>query len=355
MWFQEFSRVSRPLQQGMLLGLELEIEGSRIMQASNGLPSEHWIVERDGSLREGLELKSRGGKDYNTTINMVGEYRDFLSKCSARATARTSVHIHLNTQGLTKEQMKSLVWLSVAMEPVILRFCSPLRNHNGYCVPVYNSVNLAGYWRKVIDYCNGGIPAGELATQERYKYAATGAYRLMDLGTIEYRMFPGCTDASKLAWYVDIVKSLYDVAVSASLDSLRDKKLSEGLLSIITGVIIDNRKSVTLTELESLLEIGIQMANDIVRTKVTRADVVDMHAKLFPSKYKPVTKDTLTDLYKSTDIKAELKNYDPDELAEALKGKAYETYKFLSEQDPDNPAKAASFIQTLIQAEIIKP
>ena len=353
MWYEQYS--GKSVQNlGLLYGLELEIEGSGIEGASSELPRSNWIIERDGSLRNGLEFKSRGPKTYEETVGMIKEYSNFLGKCKARATPRTSVHIHVNTQHMTAEQMKSMVWLSVAMEPVILRFCSDLRNHNGYCIPVYNSTNLVKYWRNVFKFLDKGLTTSELTGLSRYKYAATGAYRLLDLGTIEYRMFPGCTDHTKLYWYIDILRSMYEVAMSTPVSALRDKKLSEGLLSLITNVILENRKSVTLKELESLLERGVQMANDIARTPMTRQQLIAKHAELFPSKYKPVTSSSLVDLYKSTDLKKSLAEYDPEELGTILKGHITEVFQSLRTQYPNEPAKIAVFIRELVTLGALK-
>lgn len=349
MWLTRL-RSSKP-KEGLLFGLELEIEGSGLQEASNCLPTSMFVVENDGSLRNGLEVKSRSAYDYNKTLELVSKYDEFLSKCTARATPRTSVHIHVNTQDMTDEQLRSMIWLSVAMEPVLLRFCSALRNHNAYCIPVYNSTNLVRFWRQFLrwlDTPNSSSPPSPS------KYAATGAFRLYDLGTLEFRMFPGCTNSMKLRWYLDILSAMYSVARSADVQTLRDKKQSEGLLSLITNVIIDNRKSVSLVELESLIDIGIQMANDIFRTPVSKESVLKAYAELFPSKFKPVTSDTLLDLFNAKSLTEAIKEYDPEDLLSCIKGKAFETYRFLVASYPDQPVKVANFVQELSKLGVIK-
>lgn len=352
MWYKQYSGVSP--RRGLLFGLELEIEGAGIMTASSKLDPSDWVIERDHSLRDGLEFKSRLPSTYEHTLGMVRQYGEFLNECKAKATPRTSVHIHVNTQDLNSEQMKSLVWLSVAMEPVILRFCSELRNHNGYCVPVYNSLNLVSYWRTFFKFLDGRLSPSQITSTTRYKYAATGAFRLLDLGTLEYRMFPGCTDYTKLYWYLGILRSMYEIAITNPVKVLRDKKLSEGLLSIITSVIIEHRKNVTLTELEKLLERGIQMANDISREPLTREQLIEKHKELFPSKFKPVTKSTLIDLYKSTTLEKDLSLLDPDELAGLLSGRIAQVFQSLVALYPNEPATIAVFIRKLVDAGVTK-
>jgi acyl carrier protein phosphodiesterase len=153
----------------------------------------------------------------------------------------------------------------------------------------------------------------------------------------------------KLRWYIDILKAMYDVATVASIDSLRDKKQSEGLLSLITNVILDNRKAVSLVELECLIDTGIQMANDIFRTPATKESVLAAYQNLFPSQYKPVTESTLVDLFNAKSLKKAISEYDPDELLDRLKGRAFDTYRYLVQQHPDQPVRVANFVQELVK------
>lgn len=315
-WFQRLH--GRDPREGLLFGIEIEIEGSDLERNLNDMNTTDWIVESDGSLRNGYEFKSRRPVDYQSALSALQQYDKFLSSARCSATARTSVHIHVNVQDLTDDQLKSFIWLSVALEPVIMKFCTELRNHNGYCIPVHKSTNGVSSWRRVVQSLSD---RGNLrrALEEMPKYAATGGFRMRDLGTIEFRMFPGCTYAPKIAWYLDIITSIYEQAKLYTVHQLQDKKVSDGVTSLISSVIVDNRKRVTVATLNELIEIGIRMANDIVRTPMTVEDLKALRNKLIPSSFQPWTSSSLSEIVSSSDPVAALKMFDPEDIRANLK------------------------------------
>lgn len=310
-WFKQLTE-REPLK-GLLFGLEIEIEGSGLEEHASKMPRPNWIVESDGSLRGGLEFKLRQPETYESCLSRVQEYGDFLSSADANATPRTSVHIHVNVQHLSDEQLKSFVWLSVAMEPVIMKFCTELRNHNGYCAAVHKTTNLVSQWRGLLSSL-GNRSQLHTAVRRFSKYAATGGFRLKDLGTIEFRMFPGCTYAPKLIWYMDIIRAIYDTAVQYTVQQLQDRKISDGVLSLISDVIISNRKRVTLAELNECIEVGIRMANDTVRNPMTWDNIKALHKSLFPSQFKAWDSNSMREIIEAEDRKAALKAYDPEDI-----------------------------------------
>lgn len=310
-WFKQVT--DRDPLRGLLFGLEIEIEGSGLEEHASKMPRANWIVESDGSLRNGLEFKLRNPETYESCLSRVQEYQDFLSNADANATPRTSVHIHVNVQDLTNEQLKSFIWLSIAMEPVIMKFCTELRNHNGYCAPVHKTTNLVTQWREFVTSL-GNRDKTFRSVRGFTKYAAIGGFRLRDLGTIEFRMFPGCTYAPKIIWYMDILRAIYDCAMQYTVQQLQDRKVSDGTLSLISDVILSNRKRVTLDELNECIEVGIRMANDIVRQPMTWDNIKSLHKSLFPSQFKVWDQNSMNELIESKDRKAFLKQFDPDDI-----------------------------------------
>lgn len=309
----------RQSSEGPQFGVEIEIEGRNLRKGLHTPPREFWQIENDGSLRNGMEFKFRQPQNFSESLSRVQEYEDFLSSTTSVASPRTSVHIHVNVQDLTNEQLKSFIWLSVAMEPVILRFCTELRNHNGYCIPVHKSRNLVKMWREffaAIDKNN--IRYITEAVAQMPKYAAVGGYRLRDLGTIEFRMFPGCTYAPKITWYLQILRSIYETAQQYTVKQLQDKKIADGVLSLISDVILTNRKRVSLKSLNESIEVGITMANDIARSPMTWEEVRTMRKEMFPSKFQPWTTEALLAVCHSDNPKEALKRYDPEEYKEAM-------------------------------------
>ena len=274
-WYK--SKIGRPNREGALFGIELEYEGSGFSNLNERMRP-HWIAERDGSLRNGVELISREPMTYQQVQDACAPLTVWIHESNLNLTPRCSTHIHVNVSDMTVQQLKTMVWLSVAMEPVILQFCSKLRQHNGFCLPSHKTVNITRDWRKFFNFLDGKDSYPSLS-----KYAAVGGFRLHDLGTLEFRMFPACQDTSRLLWYVDIVNSIRETAMSHTIEELLDRKLGQGLLSIITNVILDNRRDVTLSTLEECLEVGIRSANDILRKGMSVSQIRTWYRELFPN------------------------------------------------------------------------
>lgn len=344
-WFKLLTE--REAIQGLRYGIEIEIEGAGLTSHLSVMNRQRWISESDGSLRNGVEFKTVGAMSYTEALECIDDYSKYLELTHCTAGPRTSVHLHVNVQDLTDEQLKSFVWLSIAMEPVILKFCTELRNHNGYCVPVHKSTNLVDQWRYFLSNL-GKRSTLHPAVRGFPKYAATGGYRLKDLGTIEFRMFPGCTYATKIIWYMDIIRAIYEQARHFTVQQLQDRKLSETPLALISDIIINNRKRITLHDLNESIEIGVRMANDIVRKPLTSDDIKAMHQTLFPSQYKAFNDNAIIELCKLTtraEIKSFLSQFDPDDIKSVFKGQ-YETFHRLTQAGV--PANTAFNISTVI-------
>jgi hypothetical protein len=278
-WFKE----DRVRYTGARYGIELEIEGDGLQEASLGEMSQLFRTTPDGSLRNGIELVSSP-----LTMEQVQQacqmYNTFCRGRRISLSPRCSTHIHVNVQDMNEEQFRSMVWLSVALEPVLLRYCSELRNHNTYTVPVYNSVNLVQFWNTLLkdikDKRRGHVQ--QRLTSSVPKYCAVGAFRLFEYGTLEFRMFPGCKDGVKLLGWVQMLDSIRELAMTTTVTQLRDRKVQDGVRALLTEQLLAMRKSVSIPELCDLIEKGTQMANDITREVKTVDQLLALHQQLFP-------------------------------------------------------------------------
>lgn len=315
-WFS--NATGRQVIKGFKVGLEIELEG----KSHDRLPvvPKGYSVVRDGSLRNGFELVSSKPMSYEDFVLSMSGLNNLFKTVRLHTTPRTSVHIHANVSDLTPQQMTSFLWLSVTMEPVILEFCSVLRQHNGYCLAIDKTTNLGKWWGQFIRAINGG----DGYPSSPPKYSALGMHRIYDLGTLEFRMFPGCKDVHKLKWYVDIVRSIYDIAMTYTVDQLRDKKIQDGVLSLLTNVIVDNRKRVTLQRLAECLELGIRNANDIMRKRMSIDELRLWHKSLFPNQRKELAVGELVSLIRN-DQDLNVSAYDPESVV--IFCKRYDSYK----------------------------
>jgi hypothetical protein len=230
------------------------------------------------------------------------------------------------------------------MEPVLLEFCSELRQHNGYCLSIDKTTNLAAWWRKFIT----GVNTGSGLPSSPPKYSALGMHRIYDLGTLEFRMFPGCKDVLKLRWYVDIIKTIYDQAMQFSVQQLLDKKIQEGVMSLLSNIILDNRKRITLDRLAECLEVGIKNANDIMRKPMNVEDIKKWHRKLFPNLVKEITLEEFLRISADSTLveSVDLREYDQDATRSFLQ--RYESYGLYQRLEATGVDTVAAVRNTLV-------
>jgi hypothetical protein len=270
------------IREGALFGIELELEGEPANTPLGGL-KKYFNAVPDGSLRQGIELVSVP-LTYEEAQEAAQMYTQYCAPLRVNLSPRCSTHIHVNIQDMEYEQLRSFIWLAAALEPVLLRYCSELRNHNTYTVPMYNSTNLVSWWRDLLKHTQAGDRdrVQAILTGSAPKYCAVGAFRMYEYGTIEFRMFPGCKDGRKLIGWIGMLNSIRELAMTHSVELLRDRKIQQGVRTLLTEQLLEMRKAVSLSELDQLVEKGVEMANDITRGVKTVEDLLRVHKQLFP-------------------------------------------------------------------------
>jgi hypothetical protein len=270
------------IREGALFGIELEVEGEPRVTPLGAL-YKYFNSVPDGSLRDGVELVSIP-LTFEQAQEAADMYTAYCANIRVNLSPRCSTHIHVNIQDMEYEQLRSFIWLAAALEPVLLRYCSELRNHNTYTVPMYNATNLVQWWRDLLKHMQAGNRDNVQAmlTGGAPKYCAVGAFRMYEYGTIEFRMFPGCKDGRKLMGWIGMLNSIRELAMTHSVELLRDRKIQQGVRTLLTEQLLEMRKAVSLSELDSLVEKGVEMANDITRGVKTVEDLLRVHKQLFP-------------------------------------------------------------------------
>lgn len=269
------------IREGTYFGIELEIEGVSSDDVPESLRRFSKVVG-DGSLREGIEVVTNP-----LSLEEVAEFASMYSRWARKhpvsLSERCSTHIHVNVQDMDYEQLRSFLWLSVAVEGVLLSYCSSQRQNNTYTYPTSKTVNMVSVYRELLLRSQSGNLSGFVRNVP--KYTAVGIFRFHDYGTVEFRMFDATTDANTLVSWCSMINELRDLAMTNTVEQLRDRKIQEGVLSLLTTTIINYRGAAAdLNDLTFILEKGIQMANDIVTPVLTREQIMAKHAELFPEK-----------------------------------------------------------------------
>lgn len=188
-----------------LIGIEVEVENVLRIGEVNSV----WHMTADGSLRNAGQEFITAPTPATFAPVLLANLRDALGlDCSF--TPRTSVHIHLNAQDLSTEQVGDIVLLYTIFEKVLYRYVGRSRIRNPYCVPIIET-SLLNRW----------IHKGIRAQWE--KYAGFNILPLRDKGTIEFRHMHGTLDVQKLSGWIELITSLKEYVKKVPTKELRKR------------------------------------------------------------------------------------------------------------------------------------
>lgn len=189
------------------LGIEIEME-------SNGpFPDdspEGWEQEEDGSLRGwSTEFISNGPVEYRNVDSHLEELKSFLKKEHVKIndSFRAGVHVHVNCQELTLEQIVNVSCVYYCLETVLTRFCGSAREGNFFCLRLSDAEAplfylLDALLHKDITYLN----------TENLRYAALNFQALFKHGSLEFRAMGTQPDLSKIADWAKILFRIKEYA-----------------------------------------------------------------------------------------------------------------------------------------------
>lgn len=187
--------------QSILMGLECEVESVRSFSSEL---SYGWSMTDDGSLRNNGKEFLSGAKP---RVDLLNGFRDLHAKIIPhkfpKFSERTSIHVHVNCQNLTVEQVQNIVLMYALYEEMFFNLCDPSRRHNIHCVPLTETY-LPALYKTGLDNM----------LSRWHKYTALNIKRLTDLGTIEFRHMEGHADEGKLDRWLRALERLVVLCTS---------------------------------------------------------------------------------------------------------------------------------------------
>lgn len=198
------------------IGVEIELEGMYLPLEIVG-----WTAKAENSLR------GAGGRQVNSGENYPDTPREYVTKgamslgtlwtrlqgfqqamatrpCEPKLVARASTHIHCNMQAYPFSTVIGYVMIYCMIEPVLLRICGPERNGNLFCLPNYETGDIAHAVSRWVD----SLTQGSQHWNGRGKYAALNTDPLQTFGSVELRCFPVSIDPETIfrwaQWAVNI-------------------------------------------------------------------------------------------------------------------------------------------------------
>jgi gamma-glutamyl-gamma-aminobutyrate hydrolase PuuD len=205
-------------------GINVRSAGWQRASTSNDV----WIITTDGSIRDpktnekGKELVSPPLEGTEESFNIIRKIlktvrsRKLLGDEIFRIDKQCSVHVHLNREGLEKDDLRKIYQLYGAIEPELnLMFPKSRRNNKGrggksYCAPIAQ------------------LPfnkAWEDRSEREMKY-----YSLQfpdAIPTIEFRIHGASVNARKIWNWIRIVNEITDYALSLPVPEVWDSKITK--------------------------------------------------------------------------------------------------------------------------------
>lgn len=191
------------------VGIEIEIEGKRRFPVAI---SDYWRAEADGSLRGySMEYVMR----QPAPIGKVGEMLDILKKEIEAAKSlpvyseRAGVHVHVNVQQLTMNQVFCMALTYYCLEHALVKFCGENREGNHFCLRLEDAdyvadVLYSAMYHKELGYLN----------TEDIRYSSLNFCSLFKYGSLEFRSMETQPDFSKIEDWAKILIALRDWAIA---------------------------------------------------------------------------------------------------------------------------------------------
>jgi len=119
--------------------------------------------------------------------------------------ASNSVHVHINAQGLTMQQV--LTWLAVyfIFEEQLVRWAGPHRIGNLFCLRARDAEGLIQMIRKAVKEDDFSY-----FSDDNYRYAAANVMALTKFGSLEFRALRGTVKKDVIQQWVDTLLSIKD-------------------------------------------------------------------------------------------------------------------------------------------------
>lgn len=217
------------------MGIEIEVENTPEFAGNFTCADGLIMLKADGSLRNnGCEIISRAvtAEDMLATIGYTYTSLMACKKILPNFSWRTSIHIHINVRELTQEEFLKFILIYLLFERGLFRYCDVKRRDGNFCVPLLECdgfiTDFFTEFKRLLKSSSRKLDF-KILFRQWDKYAALGAFRLRDLGTLEFRHMPGTDDPVKVYGWVCLIHSLCEAA-----KTIDTKKLLASIIELNT-------------------------------------------------------------------------------------------------------------------------
>lgn len=189
-------------------GIEIEVEGKRLPQIND----QYWTTEQDASLRNGLEyvLTKPVKLQYVKKLLAYLKKKMDVNEAALDFSFRTSVHVHVNVQDLTYNQILNMIYTYLLIEAPLMDFCGDSRKGNRFCLRLEDAEGMVDCLTEMFESGEQGL---RLIPHDRMRYAAINIEALGKYGSIEFRALQGNMDGERITKWCHILNKIKSFAI----------------------------------------------------------------------------------------------------------------------------------------------
>lgn len=192
-----------------LMGVEIEVEGVDLPNNHNVSKefTRYWKITEDGSLRgqeswEYVFNTPLSLQDTEKALNILGEEYHRLGS-TVDDTVRAGIHVHINVQDLTLNQLMVFFSIYYSLEEVLIRYCGEGRAGNHFCL-------RAGDAEYMMYALLNAFQQGRFAelASDNVRYAAMNVNALFKYGSLEFRTLRSTRDINRIFTWVKVINQI---------------------------------------------------------------------------------------------------------------------------------------------------
>lgn len=217
------------------VGVEIEVEARKPLPTP--CPTSNWRREEDGSLR-GFSAEYVMNKPVSAKVasEMLDFLRNLVSDTGSQPVQsyRAGVHVHVNVQEMTMEEVVRFALLYYCFEDVFVKYCGESREGNHFCLRIRDAesplhiLEMATYEKSLLKLNN-----------DIFRYSSLNFCALFKYGSVEFRAMETREDFSKIEEWVEMLLALRDYSLKLKSRSEIAERMSylgpEALLYEIVG------------------------------------------------------------------------------------------------------------------------
>lgn len=180
-------------------GIEIELESA--MHPFPGAPI-GWQSHSDGSLHAdySVEYVTKGAINKEKVFSEIQKVKKKIKDVEVLDSVRAGVHVHMNCQQMTAQQMLGVAFTYLALERSLVKYCGPNRVGNQFCLRASDAEFV---FTKLYDSINTGNLS--YLNDNSIRYSSLNFCSLSKFGTLEFRAMQTYSDLSRIVEWVDML------------------------------------------------------------------------------------------------------------------------------------------------------